>query len=77
MAMDDYYQYIKQGNTAVRLTIWDTNKGPTLGYVKWQIDRLEDGLWVHCSSPVMTTFDVALRDGRSMLESVFNARRGM
>lgn len=75
--MDDYYEIIKCGKVAVRLCIWETNKGPELGYVKWQISQNEEGYWVNRSSVVITTIDRALRDGRAMLHSTASHLTGL
>lgn len=75
--MDDYYEAIKQGEDYVRLCIWETNMTQQPGFVKWQIDRHEDGFWVHVGDWTIATFDEALRDGRAMLQSVFNNLRGL
>lgn len=54
-----------------KLVIWETNKGPTLGYVRWAIYRwypelewwgkVDGRMWPH-------TLDRALRDGRMALK---------
>lgn len=43
--MDDITKYSR--DRKVRLEIWETNKGPALGYVYWRVQRLEDNqFWV-------------------------------
>lgn len=75
--MEDYAEIVKYGGIAFRLEVWETNKGPELGYVKWQISRLEDKCWVHQTSPVITLWDKAISDGRSMLHSLMFEHTGI
>lgn len=66
--MEDYRELSPCGN--YRLEIWETNKAPQLGYVKWSVSRLIDGdFWyVVKQSRGYTTLDEALIDGGAALE---------
>lgn len=58
--------YIHQEN-GYRLEVWETNKGPALGYFKWCVKRWEreTETWetvARCQSPEV--YDGALRQGQ-------------
>lgn len=74
--MDDYREIMKYGDTLVLLEVWESSKIP-LGLVKWRIYKSDEGFMVGVGDTVVTTWDKALRDGRAMLRSTFEATTGL
>lgn len=67
--MDDETEYIENERGKFRLRIWETNKGPELGYVKWDICIYSRALawWWALETSGITTYEKALRMGRVRL----------